>query len=106
MENFFSVFDDEFFEILNRHESTLKDVNVSGPTAVFWFSFIEMINILFAFLRSVKLGIWDLHMKATHKMLPWFFAYDRPNYSRFLTLYWADMMQLPETHEEIHKQFM
>ena len=35
-------------------------------------------------------------MQATEKMLPWMFAYDRPNYARFLTYYWVTMQKLPE----------
>lgn len=36
---------------------------------------------------------------------PYEFAYDRPNYARFLTYYWIDMQKLLEAHPAIHKQF-
>ena len=92
-------------ELTDYHES-LKDKAVSGATCAFWATFLEMVEILFAFLRAIKIGSWSLHMDATKKMLPWFFAYDRPNYSRFLSLYWADMIKLPDTHPSIYEQFM
>ena len=38
--------------------------------------------------------------------LPWMFAYDRPNYARFLTYYRVTMQKLPETHPAIHEEFM
>ena len=34
------------------------------------------------------------------------FAYDRPNYARFLSYDWVTMQKLPETHTAIHEEFM
>ena len=88
------------------HEQLLKDPKESGPTSAYWYSFIEMMDILFYFRRSLKLGKWEAHLEATKMMIPYFFAYDRQNYSRFLTYYWADMMNLPTSHPQVHFQFM
>ncbi len=105
LDNFVSVIDnDEFVDLIRHHTKVLKDE--LGPTAAFWLSFLEMMDILFAFTRSVKLGNWELHLEATRRMIPWFFAYDRPNYSRFLTYYWMEMIQLPTTHPNIHQEFL
>jgi len=107
MENLIPLFEDqEFFEAILQHRTHLKDPKSSGPTSAFWFSFLEMMNTLFIFNRSLKIGNWELHLHATRLMLPWFFAYDRSNYSRFLTFYWAEMTNLPKTHPEIHNQFI
>ena len=93
-------------DLITKHELELSDASVYGPTATFWYSFLDMMNIFFAFIRSVKIGNWELHLEATQRMLPWFFAYDRPNYSRFLTFYWAEMKSLPTTHPAVHQEFM
>ena len=95
----------DIFDLNEEFEGTLRDVSISGPTAVFWLSLLEMLNILFAFLRSIKKGNWELQLEATHDMLPWFFAYDRPNYSRYLTYYWVQMMKLPQVHPQIYEEF-
>lgn len=92
--------------ILQEHQRILMDKEKSGPTSVFWFSFIKMMNVLFLFRRSVKLGKWEAHLEATRQMIPWMFAYDRQNYSRYLSYYWVEMKKLPETHPAIHNQFM
>ena len=47
-----------------------------GPTASFWASFLQMVQTLFDFMRSIKLGNWKLHMQSTEEMLAWMFAYD------------------------------
>ncbi|CAB4001853.1 Hypothetical predicted protein [Paramuricea clavata] len=76
-----------------------------GPTASVWSSFLQMVQILLDFAKSIKLGDWKLHLQSTENMLPWMFAYDRPNYARFLTYYLVSMKKLPETHLHIHQQF-
>jgi len=96
--------DEDFGDQWIKHEQSLR--NDCGPTSTYWYSFIEMMDILFYFRRSLKLGNWEAHLEATRMMLPYFFAYDRQNYSRFLTFYWTDMKQLPETHPQIYDQFM
>lgn len=93
-----------FMSLLMEHNKTLKDLSTSGPTSRFWF--IEMMDILFAFQRSMKTGDWESHLEATKSMLPYFFAYDHHNYSRYLSLYWAEIVSLPETHPGIYKEFM
>ncbi|XP_047132181.1 uncharacterized protein LOC124811086 [Hydra vulgaris] len=100
------LFDDDFCKAVDDHSNVLKDIKISGPTSAFWFSFIEMLNIFFALLRSTKVGNWNLHLEATRQMIPWFFAYDHPNYSRYLTFYWTEMTQLPKTHPSVYQQFM
>lgn len=39
-------------------------------------------------------------------MLLWCFAYDKVNYARFLTYYYATMSRLPIEHPEVHEYFM
>ena len=93
------------FHLLEEYEDHLTDQTAAGPMATFWQSFLEMINILLCFIHSLRIGDWNLHLESTRKMLPWMFAYDRPNYSRHLTYYWAEMQKLPEEHPSIYKEF-
>lgn len=102
-------------ETLNLHHSKVVDeihayedllLNGSlGPTASVWSSFLQMVQILLDFARSVKIGDWKMHLQSTENMLPWMFGYDRPNYARFLTYYLVTMKKLPETHPGIHREF-
>ena len=58
----------------------------------FWQSYIEMIQIFFDYLRSIRLGDWDLSQKPSGLMLPWFHVYDRQNYAdTLLTVGQADI---------------
>eukprot|EP00794_Sanderia_malayensis_P008325 gene8325-9216_t len=95
----------EVFGKLNEYEEHLQKNNESGPMSRFWQSFLNMMYILFAFIRSIRTGDWKLHLESTQRMLPWMFAYDRPNYSRYLTFYWSEMNALPKSHPAIHTEF-
>ena len=68
---------------IHSYEDSLLSGSL-GPTASVWSSFLQMVQILFDFSRSIKTGNWKLHMQSTEDMLPWMFGYDRPNYARFL----------------------
>ena len=76
-----------------------------NPNYALWNSFIEMVEILRLFVRGTREGNFELHLASVRSMLPWFFAYDRQNYARFLTIYWFEMMQLETTHPEIYASF-
>ena len=41
---------------------------------------------------------WMLHLSTVRAMLPWYFAYDRINYARYMSTYWPEMICLDKTH--------
>ena len=51
-----------------------------------------------------RCGDWLLHLLTTAAMTPYFFQFDRPNYSRWLPVYLADMYNLPEHHPKVHQE--
>ena len=70
--------------------------------AAFWNLYLDMIQTLRDFIKSIKNGDWDLHMYATEKMLYWCHAYDNYNYARHFSYYWASQQALhnPAIYEE------
>jgi len=87
-----------FTEIYSAYQEFCTTMNSSLPLAKFWSSYIEMVQLLLSFTRATREGNWNLHLECIRHMLPWFFAYDRVNYSRFLTVYLAEMYNLPNKH--------
>ena len=75
-----------------------------GPMAKFWQSYLDLVGLLLNFIRATREGNWELHISCLRKMLPWIFAMDHTNYSRYLPLYWWDMHQLHITHPEVNTQ--
>ena len=47
-----------------------------------------------------------LHLQCLLEMLPWFRAYDRTNYSRYLQVYILHMLRLSTTHCVAHDQLV
>jgi hypothetical protein len=76
------------------------------PTYKFWCSYLQMVHVMLTFLRATREGDWELHLSAIRCMLPWFFAYDRVNYARYLTIYWTEMNNLPTTHPHVHRHLL
>ena len=65
---------------------------------------MEMVRILLHFGRAKREGMWDLHLYAFQKMLPFFHRYDHINYARWGAVYLAQMKQLPvEVQTEFDK---
>ena len=77
----------------------------SSKMSSYWRSYIEMACLLLCFIRSIREGDWNLHLACIRDMLPWMFAYDRTNYSRYLSVYWCDMMSLEDAHPSTHEAF-
>ena len=77
----------------------------SSKMSSYWRSYIEMACLLLRFIRSIREGDWNLHLACIRDMFPWMFAYDRTNYSRYLSVYWCDMMSLEDTHPSTHEAF-
>ena len=88
----------DFLAIFDLYKEYCKEDN--GPLKVFWNSYLEMVEVLMNFVRATREGNWGLHLECIKEMLPWFFAYDHTNYARYLPVYLAQMMLLPETHPE------
>ncbi|XP_070535408.1 uncharacterized protein [Ptychodera flava] len=71
----------------------------------FWSSYLDMVQLLLLFIRATREGNWHLHLAALRKMLPWYFAYRRVNYSRYLPVYLQEMSALPQTHPNVYEKF-
>ena len=75
-------------ELFEEFEHLLSDTE-EYHMAAYWTSYLDMVQTLRDFSKSIKIGDWDLHMYASEKMLHWFHAYDNYNYARHFPYYWA-----------------
>ena len=67
---------------------------------------MDMIEIVLGLLRASREGDFELHLNAVRHMIPWFFAYDRLNYARYLPYYYVQMTQLNLDHPAVFHKFM
>ena len=91
-------------ELFEDFEHLLSDTE-EYPMAAYWTSYLDMVQTLRDFSKSIKIGDWDLHMYASEKMLHWFHAYDNYNYARHFSYYWATQQVLPVQNPAIYEEF-
>lgn len=78
----------------------------NGELSAFWMSYIDMVEeVLLGLLRASREGNWELHLHAIRTMIPWCFAYDKINYARYLSPYFAQMTNLPEKNPSVYEAF-
>lgn len=83
-----------------------NDAKCKSQLFTYWNDYEVMVQLLLEFIKAERTGDWFLHLSTTAAMTPHFFSMDRPNYSRWLPVYLADMNQLAKTHPDVHHEFM
>ena len=76
----------------------------SSKMSSYWRSYMKMACLLLCFIRSMREVDWNLHPSCIRDMLPWMFAHDRTNYSRYLSVYWCPSKMytlLPMKHSKL-----
>ena len=61
---------------------------------------------LLLFLSATREGDWKLHLAFLRQILPWFFAYVRVIYARYLPAYISEMDSLSITYPAISDSFL
>ncbi|KAG0728083.1 hypothetical protein GWK47_033223 [Chionoecetes opilio] len=92
--------------ILKLFQVYLETLRDEHNLSAFWMSYLDMVEIMLDLVQASREGNWMLHLGAIRQMIPWCFAYDKVNYARFLTYYYAMMSRLPIEHPEVHEHFM
>ncbi|XP_065655139.1 uncharacterized protein LOC136081612 [Hydra vulgaris] len=64
-----------------------------------------MVWLMLLILRATRTTNWELHLECVRMMLPWYFAYDRVNYARYLCPYWLEMKAIDSTHQGLLTEF-
>lgn len=88
----------EFDAVRVAYDSFVEKKSKENPTFAFWSTYIAMVQLLLLYIRATRTSDWELHLSALRSMIPWFFATDRVNYSRYAPLYWLEMSFLKSTH--------
>ena len=77
----------------------------STKTAILWFQYMQMVDLLRKFIKAERVGDWDLHLQSLYEMLPFFAASGHRFYLKSVHIYLQKMANLPEQHPEIHRHF-
>ena len=83
-----------------------KKSRAKSQLFAFWEDYVDMVQLMLQFIRAERSGNWHLHLVTTAAITPHFFSMDRPNYSRWLPVYLADMNTLEERHPTVYIEFI
>ncbi|KAK3107392.1 hypothetical protein FSP39_013623 [Pinctada imbricata] len=69
-----------------------------GKTAQYWMSYMNSVWEILSFIKATKVNDLDLHISSLNNLCSLLFAYDQPNYARYLPVYMLSMYNLEESH--------
>ena len=71
--------------------------------AMWMDSFLEMVDLLMNIIYCLRTGNWNGYLEAIYMFLPYCFSLNRQNYSRNLSYYYADMIDLKMRNPTAYK---
>ena len=75
------------------------------PQFKYWQTVYDMEMLLLRFVRSIRVGDFDLYVRTLDEVADWAFILDHYNYSRWLPVHVRDMLNLEYKHPDLYKQF-
>ena len=114
----------QVFDQLNDRNISLEevanDINVRGmlarlsqykekvseaSTAMLWFQYLRMIEIICMFIKAERTANFDLHLDSVWEMLLYFAPSSHHLYARSAHIYLPTMQNLEATNKRVHEQF-
>ena len=97
--------DNKLIRELNKsfHKYRNRIKTDGSPLQKFWFSYLEMSELILNLIYSTRVGDWELYLSCVEQVVPWAFAYDRQKYARYLLPYLNDMRSLSEEKPEVYE---
>ena len=83
----------------------VQSVSSKNPQFSFWYKTLQLEITILAFVRSQRTGDFDLYVSTLKEIIPWLFALDHTNYTRWLPVHLADMVRLESTAPELAEEF-
>ena len=92
-------------DVLSQMEKFDESRRQNHPLFTFVRHYMEMVQLMMTFIRSVRTANWNLHLETIGKFVKYFFAHDKLNYARLMPLYLAEMETLKENDPDIYSEF-
>ncbi|KAK3912859.1 Chromosome-associated kinesin KIF4 [Frankliniella fusca] len=87
-------------------EEWITDCSKQYPTFLFWLNFLEIILLLLQFVKSLRCAMFPLYVESFGEMLPWFFFFNHTHYSRWGTVHFVELMELPVKIPSLYTEFL
>ena len=91
--------------ITDRVTKQRDTAKAASRTAALWIQYMEMIDLLRAFIRAEQTANWELHLQVVAQMLPYFAASGHNLYAKCAYLSVRSMISLKKDRPEVYQQF-
>ena len=91
-----------FQDLVSSFNAFTEKKRLESPMFAFWSDYVDLIENVLLLTRATRTGDWELHLSIVRRILPWMFACHRPNYARYLSAYYLEMLDLPEIHPSVY----
>ena len=94
-------------EIFKKYDSFCQEtINGNhGPTAKFWMIYVQLVGVYHQLERAVRTGDHRLYIFLLPQIANMFFAFNHPNYARWLTKYHDNLLNMESSHPGITELF-
>lgn len=92
-------------KISENIETFAKEREKTEPVFKVMHTYMEMVETMLQFLRSVRTADWDQNLTSLHAFTKYFFALDQQNYARMIPLYLSEMQNLHSSDPIIWQHF-
>ncbi len=100
----------EAFKNSNKQQSVLNDwITEQKEKSIqffYWNSVLELETMLLSFVKSLRLGDFELFLACLEKIAPWMFALDHVHYARWLPFFISDLKVLRIKHPKVYQEFV
>ncbi len=76
------------------------------PQFCYWNKTLQLLKLFLCFLRSQREGQFHTYIETLRKIIPWFFALDHFNYSKWMSIHVKDLLELQTTSPSTYEAFM
>lgn len=77
-----------------------------SPNFLYWSRVIQLQLLCLQLVKAFRVGDFKLYVESLIKLMPWMFALDQTNYSRWLPVHIRDMQELQSKHPEVYEKFV
>jgi hypothetical protein len=93
-------------KILSKMEEFDNAKGEHNPTFKVARQYMEMVENMLSYIRSVRTGNWELHLASLENFVKYFFALDLRNYASMIAWYLSNMRQIEKTNPHLWSEFM
>ncbi|KAE8742640.1 hypothetical protein FOCC_FOCC011820 [Frankliniella occidentalis] len=86
-------------------EQWIEERCASSDMFLFWATVLNLEVLYLQFVHSIRARDYGNYRKTLKAMMPWFFAMDRQNYARWLSVHIKDLADLQAVAPELHIEF-